>query len=52
MSIFASVFKEFLFAFTISKDVKELSNILAIPFNFSEIMQALILVEHLSTTGF
>ena len=39
MSIFLSVFQEFVFAFTF-------------PFTFSEIMKALLLVEHLLTTGF
>ena len=39
MSIFRSVFKEFVFAFTI-------------PFTFREIMKTLVLVEHLSTTSF
>ena len=39
MSIFTSVFKEFLFAFTI-------------PFTLLEFMKALLLVKHLLTAGF
>ena len=39
MSIFTSVFKEFLFAFTI-------------PFTFMEFMKVLLLVKHLLTAGF
>ena len=38
MSIFTNVFKEFVFAFPI-------------PFTFSEIMEALVLAEHLSAAG-